>query len=67
MVYDVEFGYVMHEMLTAKPEFAINRCGGAFQECPGFRLVFGDVGMGVMEICDGYDPVVDPHIWHHVQ
>lgn len=58
MVDDVEFSNVVHEMLTAETKFAINRCRGAFQECPGLWLVFGDVGMGMMEVGDGYDPVI---------
>ena len=63
-MYDVKLGNFVPEMLTAKTKFAINCCRGA---CPGLRLIFGDVGVGVMELGDGYDPVVNPHIWHHVQ
>ena len=63
----MELGNVMHEMLATKTEFAINCCRGAFQECPGLRLVFRDVGVCMVEVGDGYDPMIHPHIRHHIQ
>ena len=67
MVNDMELGDVVHEMLATKPKFAIDRCRGAFQERPSLRLVLRDIGVRVMEVGDRYDPVVDPHVRHHVQ
>ena len=60
MMNDMEFGNVMHEMLATKTKLAVNGRGGAFQECPSLRLVFGNVGVRMMEVGDGYDPVVYP-------
>ena len=60
-------GNVVHQMLSTETKFAIDGCSGALQESPGLRLVLGDVGVGVVEVGNGHDPVVNPHIRHHVQ
>lgn len=67
MVDDMEFGNVMHQVLATKTEFAVNCRGGAFQECPSLRFVFGNVGERMMEVGDGYDSVVYPYVRHHVE
>ncbi len=66
MVNDVEFGNVVHEMLATEPELAINCCRSAFQERPSLGLVFGNVGMRVVEVGYGHDPVIHPDVRHHV-
>ena len=60
MVNDMEFGNVMHQMLATKTKFSVNGRRGAFQECPGLGLVLWDIGVRMMEVGDGYDPVVNP-------
>lgn len=67
VVDDVEVGDVVHQVLAAEPEAAVDRGRGALEEGPGFGLVFGDVGVGVVKVGDGYDPVVDPHVWLDVE
>lgn len=64
---DVVLGDVVHEVLAAEAEFAIHGRRGAFQERPGLGLVFGYVRVRVVEVGDGYDPVVHPHVRQHVE
>ena len=67
VVNNMEISNVVHKMLSTKPKISINCRSGAFQECPSLRLVLGYVGMGMMKVCDGDDPVVDPQIRHNIQ
>ena len=67
MVNNVEISNVVHQMLPGKPKISINRRSGAFQERPSLGLVLRYVGMGMMQVCDGDDPVVDPQIRHYIQ
>ena len=67
MVDDMEFGNVLHQVLAIKIEFAVDGCGGAFQEFLSLRLVSGNVGVRMVEVDDGYDPVLYPYVRHHVQ
>lgn len=67
VVDDVVISNVVHQMLATEAEIAVNGCSGTLQESPGLRFVLGDVGVGVVEVGDGDNPVVDPHIRHHVQ
>ena len=67
MVNIMKISDVVHKMLSAKPKISINRRSGAFQECPSLRLVLGYVGVGMMQVCDGDNPVIDPQIWHNIQ
>ena len=62
MVDDMDFGNVMHQVLAIK-----NGRSGAFQECISLRLIFGNVGLRMMEVAYSYDPMLDPYARHHVQ
>ena len=67
MVNNVRISNFMHRMLATKAKVPINRCRGALKESPGLWLVFGNFGVCVMEICDCYNPVIDPEIRHPME
>lgn len=64
---DMELGDIVHEMLPAESKLSINRCCSTFQERPSFGLILGHIGMRVVEVGNGHDPVVDPHVRHYVE
>jgi hypothetical protein len=57
---------VMHEILSSPTEATVYGCSRASQEGPGIIVVFWQVGVSVMEVRDGNDPVVHPHIWNYI-
>ena len=59
---DVKVSNAVHQVLSSKAEVAVDGGRGATEESPGLWLVFGDVGVSVVEVGDGDDPVVDPHV-----
>ena len=63
MMDDVKLDDAVEDMFPDEAELAIDGGCGALQEGPGLGVVFGQLGVRVMEVCDGDDPVVDPHIW----
>ena len=62
MMNDVEFDDVVKHMLADEAKFSIHGGSSAFQEGPSFGLEFRKVGMRVVQVGDGDNPMVDPHI-----
>ena len=62
MMDDMKVGNVVHQVLASEAEVAVDCGSGATEESPGFRLVFWNVGMSVVEVGDCYYPMVDPHV-----
>lgn len=56
----------VQELSTDKTEFSIDRCGGSSSVRPALRGVVGERRIGVLQISDGHQPVVDPQIWQAV-
>ena len=67
MVNNMEISNVVQKMLSVKFRIPINRHSSAFQEIPSLRLVLRYVGMGMMQVYDSDNPVVDPQIRHNIQ
>lgn len=63
MVDDVELDYAVEDVFADEAEFAVDCGGGTLQKGPGLLVIFGNFRMCVVEVGDGDDPVVDPHIW----
>ena len=62
MVDDVEFDDVVEHVLADEAKLSVNSSRSTFKEGPRFGLEFGKVGMCMVKISDGDDPVIDPHI-----
>lgn len=62
MMDDVELDNAMENMFPDEAELTIDRGRGTLQEGPGLGFVFGQLRVRVMEVGDGDDPVIDPHI-----
>lgn len=60
---DVVFDDVVEDMLADEPKLAIDCGSGSLEEGPGLGFEFGEIGMRVVEIGNGYDPVIYPHVW----
>ena len=63
MMNDVELDNVVEHVLADEAELAVDSGGGPFEERPGFGFKFWKIGMRVVKIGDGHDPVIDPHVW----
>lgn len=62
VVEDVGFDDSVEEVTADEAEFAVDGCGGSTGEGPGVAFVVGEGGVGVLEECDGYEPVVHPEV-----
>ena len=60
MVNNVEFDDVVEKMLADPGEFTVYRGRGALQQSPRAVSVLGKRRMGVVEVCDGQDPLIEP-------
>ena len=63
MVDYMEFDDVVKHVLADKTKLTIDGGCGPLEEGPGFGFEFGQTRMRVVEIRNGNDPVIDPHIW----
>lgn len=58
---------VVEEVSSDKAEMEIHGRGRTFDEGPSIGLELRKLGMGVVEIGDGDNPVIKPEVWKQVE
>lgn len=66
VVEDVGLDDAVEEVAADEAELAVNSRGGTTDEVPLLSGVVGERGVGVLEVGDGNEPVVDPEVGEEV-
>ena len=63
----MEFDNIVHHVLANPAHFAIDCRSSTPEESPSFWLILWDIRVGMVEISDGDNPVIDPHVRDNVE
>ena len=67
MVDDMIVDNVVEEETAAPAKAAVNGGCCPLEEGPRLGFELWQIWVGVMEVCDGDDPMIDPHVRHNVE